>query len=78
MRTEHIKEGTWVDMVDGHAHWYAVQEDTTDPWDYGSYDLPTAIDMLKRQGHGLIAVINGRDNFCEDEIPYEEAMGMGG
>lgn len=53
--------------------WYAVQETTDDGWDWGSYDYDEAVKMLKKQGHGLIAVIeeNELDNFCVEEIEYE-------
>lgn len=54
------------------AKWYAVQKDSSDPWDYGSYDYDEAVDMLKKQGKGLIAVIS--DDFCENEIRYEEII----
>lgn len=53
-------------------NWYAVQEDRTDAWDVGSYDLDEAKNMLKQQGRGLIAVINEDTNFCESEITFEE------
>ena len=52
--------------------WYAVQETREDAWDYGSHDKEEAIEMLKKQGHGLIAVID--DDFCVEEIEYEEAI----
>lgn len=53
--------------------WYAVQEETTDAWDYGSYEYDEAVEMLKEQGHGLIAVINEDTSCCESEIIYDEA-----
>ncbi len=49
------------------AEWYAVQEDPEDPWDYGTYDWEEAIEMLKAQGHGLIAVIIN-DDYCLAEL----------
>ena len=50
--------------------WYAVQETRADLWDYGTFDKNRAIEMLREQGHGLIAVIE--DDFCVEEIPFEE------
>ena len=52
--------------------WYAVQETREDAWDYGSADKDTAIQMLKDQGHGLIAVIE--DDICIEEITFEEVV----
>lgn len=52
--------------------WYAVQVDSTDTWDYGSHDYDEAVDMLRQQGCGLIAVINEDTNFCESEIQYSD------
>ena len=52
--------------------WYAVQESSEDSWDYGSDDYETAKDMLLRQGHGQIAVIDTKTNFCLNEFYYEE------
>lgn len=52
--------------------WYAVQEDSTDGWDNGSYDYNVAVEMLKDQGHGLIAVINEATSFCVEEIHYQD------
>lgn len=52
--------------------WYAVQETRDDAWDYGSHDYNEAKKMLIEQGCGLIAVIE--DNFCVEEITYEEAV----
>ena len=57
------------------ARWYAVQETPDDDWDNGSYDYDEAVKMLKEQGHGLIAVIeeSNQENFCIEEISFEEA-----
>lgn len=52
--------------------WYAVQETREDAWDIGSHDYDEAVRMLREQGHGLIAVINEAEAFCEDEIEYED------
>ena len=49
--------------------WYAVQTDREDDWGTGSYDYNEAVQMLKRQGRGLIAVIDG--DVCVNEIEYE-------
>lgn len=54
--------------------WYAVQEETTDAWDYGSYDLQKAVEMLKAQGRGLIAVIDEENGVCLREIAYNDAV----
>lgn len=53
------------------GYWYAVQEDSSDAWDVGSYDLDEAEAMLEAQGHGLIAVIDEFNGVCVKEIPYE-------
>ena len=56
--------------------WYAVQESREDDWGTGSYDYEEAVQMLKEQGYGLIAVIDeGNDPseaLCVEEIEYEE------
>ena len=54
------------------SKWYAVQENTGDDWSYGSYDYYDAIEMLKRQGYGLIAVIE--DDLCINEIYFEDIV----
>ncbi len=51
---------------------YAVQETNNDEWDCGSYDFSEAVDMLKAQGRGLIAVIDTYDSFCLAEYSYEQ------
>ena len=51
--------------------WYAVQEDSSDAWDYGSHNFDEAKLMLKDQGYGLIAVIENGD-YCKEEIRYED------
>lgn len=50
--------------------WYAVQENRNDPWDYGSEDYCIAVEMLREQGHGLIAVIE--NDTCVEEIEYDD------
>ena len=50
--------------------WYAVQKDRMDAWDYGSDNYDTAVKMLKEQGCGLIAVIDG--DICVDEIEIDD------
>ena len=56
--------------------WYAVQTDRTDDWGTGSYDYDEAVQMLKEQGYGLIAVIdegrNPSEALCVEEIEFEE------
>ena len=50
--------------------WYAVQRDRDDDWGDGSFDRKEAIKMLKEQGYGLIAVIDG--DVCTEEIEYDD------
>ena len=50
--------------------WYAVQRDREDDWGTGSFDKDEAIEMLKNQGCGLIAVI--QNDTCIEEIEYED------
>ena len=52
--------------------WYAVTCDDYTDWDYGSLDRAEAIEMLKEQGEGQIAVIDDEDKFCLDVIDYED------
>lgn len=56
--------------------WYAVQETMIDPWDNGSDNYDTAVEMLeelvKETGRGLIAVIDEDTNTCIDEIEWED------
>ena len=56
--------------------WYAVQEVRLDPWDNGSDNYDTAVEMLeelvKETGRGLIAVIDEDTNTCIDEIEWDE------
>ena len=52
--------------------WYAVQVNALDYWDYGSYDFDEAVEMLKEQCEGLIAVIDEDTNYCIEEIWLEE------
>ena len=56
--------------------WYAVQKSTEDAWDYGSHDYDETVEMLRKQGNGLIAVINEDTNYCEKEIWFEEVAEM--
>lgn len=51
--------------------WYAVQKTREDAWDYGSEDYSRAVQMLKEQGFGLIAVIDG--DVCVEEVEIDEA-----
>lgn len=51
--------------------WYAVQETREDAWDYGSEHYDEAVEMLKKQGYGLIAVIEN-ETECVDEILYDD------
>lgn len=54
--------------------WYAVMEKSTDAWDYGSHDFYEAVDMLKKQGYGEIAVIDEDDAFCINEYSYDDVV----
>lgn len=51
-------------------YWYAVMKDNDDyDWDYGSYDLEEAKEMVKNYPDGYIAVIDeGGDPICVEEI----------
>lgn len=51
--------------------WYAVMDSTEDDWGTGSFVYSVACDMLKKQGHGLIATIEN-DTECVDEIQYDD------
>ena len=55
--------------------WFAVQEDSTDAWDNGTYNYEKAVQMLMEQGHGLIAVIDTDHDYCVQEIAYDEVKG---
>jgi hypothetical protein len=55
--------------------WFAVQEDSTDAWDNGTYNYEKAVQMLLEQGHGLIAVIDREHDYCVQEITYDEVKG---
>lgn len=52
--------------------WYAVQKESTDSWDAGSNNYGEAIEMLRKQGEGMIAVINEDTGVCVDEIMYQD------
>lgn len=52
--------------------WYAVQMDREDAWDNGTFDYDEAIEMLKEQGTGLIAVIDDDAKVCVEEIEYQD------
>lgn len=48
--------------------WYALQKDTTDPWDNGTFDKEEALRMLNESDeYKLIAVIENGD-YCAEEI----------
>lgn len=55
--------------------WYAVQETSADDWETGSYNIEEAVEMLKKQGHGLIAAIDEDNAFCLDEYTYDDVVG---
>lgn len=52
--------------------WYAVQRDREDSWDTGSHNYQEATEMLRKQGSGLIAVINEDTGCCVEEIEYDD------
>lgn len=52
--------------------WYAVQRDEEDEWGNGSEDYAAAVEMLRTQGHGLIAVIDEDAKVCLGEIAYSD------
>ena len=56
---------------------YAVQENPADEWDVGSEDLAEALEDLRRQGCGLIAIIEEDEEgttFCIGEIEYDDVF----
>ena len=56
--------------------WYAVQRDEEDEWGNGSDDYAAAVEMLLKQGHGLICVIDdGKDPVALAEILYDDLFG---
>lgn len=68
-------ESLFCELCDAESRkWYAVQRESSDAWDNGSYDYNEAVEMLKEQGCGLIAVINEGTSFCEDEIYFEDLL----
>ena len=76
-----ISDGEWISMENEedeemeNKKWYAVQTDRTDDWGTGSYDYDEAVQMLKEQGYGLIAVIDEGSNpseaVCVEEIEFD-------
>lgn len=53
--------------------WYAVQRNEDDEWGNGSDDYAAAVEMLRSQGHGLIAVIDDCKNpVCLSLIYYAD------
>lgn len=55
--------------------WYAVQLDSAyDDWGTGSYDYCEAVEMLKEQGAGLIAVVDEVTGCCMYEISYDDVI----
>lgn len=56
--------------------WFAVQRSEEDEWGTGSEDLSTAVEMLRRQGYGLICVVDDCKNpVALGEITYEDLFG---
>ena len=55
--------------------WYAVKEANFYDDSYGSMFLDKAVEMLKEQGEGYIAILDPEDAFCLDTIGYYEATG---
>ena len=56
--------------------WYAVLRDQEDDWGTGSTAYDEAVEMLREQGYGLIAVIdnNPRCPLCLGEIYYKDII----
>jgi len=48
--------------------WYAVQRETTDEWDDGSYNLDEAIARANELGADIIAVIDVDGSVCINEL----------
>lgn len=50
-------------------YWFAVQEDETSAWDWGSYDYSEAVEMAadiaRESGEALIAYIDERYSYCD-------------
>ena len=61
-----------IDTEDYKAIWYAVQDTPGDAWDYGSTDYDEAVEMLQRQGHGLIVVIDDERKVALAGIDYDD------
>lgn len=69
--------GTYAITINGTDYtashiWYAVQRNSADAWDNGSEDYDTAVEMLRAQGHGLIAIIDDDAKVCLGEILYSD------
>ena len=47
--------------------WYAVQMNSADPWDNGSFDLEEAKDIAHDLGATIIAVIDTDTDSCISE-----------
>lgn len=54
--------------------WYAVLKNPDDDWDNGSYDKAEAIEMLREQGYGEIAVIDEEENYCDESWGFDEVF----
>ena len=61
--------------------WYALQNSTEDDWGTGSFDYNEALEIAKKKGYKLIAVIDANygedgnpttDGECIEEIKVEE------
>ena len=52
--------------------WYAVKESRSDGWDKGSYNYREAVQMLWKQGDGLIVVVNEQTGDIDEEIEYSQ------
>lgn len=54
-----------------YAKWYALQHESSDAWDDGTYDREEAIKrLLESDEYNLIAVV--KDDFCVEEIRKED------
>ena len=70
------EEDVTTDIEEKYTRWYAVMEnEDDDDWGWGSHDYHEALEMLKKQGCGLIAFIDIDSNNiadCVDERRYED------
>lgn len=70
------EEDVTTDIEEKYTRWYAVMEnEEDDDWGWGSYNYSEAVEMLHKQGCGLIAFIDIDSkgiSDCVDEKRYED------